>query len=168
MVVSGSLAELARIKEGIRSKRSSSFDRTGGNADFWPVPAGQTRVLAEMKGPGCVKHIWMTTTHEDNALRRLVLRIYWDNEETPSVLCPLGDFFGLGHAHGAYFASLPIQASYLAMNCYFPMPYSRGARITVANDSDKDGFLYFHVDYEDWTSLRTTWRGFMPAGDGSW
>jgi len=144
-----SLSGLARIRNGIRSKRSSSFDRTGGNADFWIVPAGDTRILSDMKGPGCVKHIWTTTTHEENLLRRLVLRMFWDGEETPSVLCPLGDFFGLGHARGTYFSALPMQVSHLAMNCYFPMPYAEGAKVTVTNDSDKDGFLYFHVDYEE-------------------
>jgi hypothetical protein len=118
--------------------------------DFWTVPAGETRVISEMKGAGCIRHIWMTTTHEDNMLRRLVLRMYWDGEETPSVLCPLGDFFGLGHARATYFASLPLQASYLGLNCWFPMPYSEGARITVTNDSDRDGFLYFYIDYQEW------------------
>ena len=136
-----SLAGLSRIRNGIRSKRSSSFDRTGGNADFWVVRAGETQVLSEMKEPGCIKHIWTTATSEENLLRRLVLRMYWDNEATPSVLCPLGDFFGLGHARAAYFSALPIQVSYLAMNCFFPMAYSEGAKISITNDSDRDGFL---------------------------
>jgi hypothetical protein len=146
----GSLSGLAKMRKGISSKRSSSFDRTGGNADYWVVPARQTITLSAMKGSGCIKHIWVTTTHEDNLLRRLVLRMYWDDETTPSVQCPLGDFFGLGHAKSAYFSSLPFQVSYLAMNCYFPMPYSEGAKITITNDSDKDGFMYFHIDYEEW------------------
>jgi hypothetical protein len=111
-------------------------------------------VLGEMSGAGCIKHIWMTTYEDDPNLRvnlrRLVLNMYWDGEVTPSVACPLGDFFGLGHAKPAYFSSLPIQVSYLALNCWFPMPFSKNARVTVTNDSDKATLLYFYIDYQLW------------------
>ncbi|MHB0877221.1 MAG: glycoside hydrolase family 172 protein [Anaerolineae bacterium] len=145
-----SLQDLARLGAGIRSRRWSSFDKTGGNADWWPIAAGQTVLLGETDQPGCVKHIWMTTREDGNNLRRLVVRMYWDGEDTPSVVSPIGDFFGLGHAKGNYFESLPLQASYLALNCWFPMPYGKGARITVTNDSDADSFLYFYVDRQEW------------------
>ena len=150
MIGSASLSGLAVQGKGIKSKRWSSFDKTGGNADMWIVPAGKTITLGEMKGAGCIKHIWMTTTHDDNNLRRLILRIYWDGQDTPSVQCPVGDFFGLGHARGVYFNALPFQVSYLAMNCWFPMPYWHGARVTVTNDTDRDSFLYFYIDYQEW------------------
>ena len=81
--------------------------------------------------------------------RRLVLRMYWDGEETPSVVSPIGNFFGLGHAAPAYFRSLPLQASYLGLNYGFSMPYSTGTRITMTNDSDTDTRLYFYVDYQE-------------------
>jgi len=145
-----SLSHLAKLGSGIKSRRWSSYDKTGGNADNWPIPAGKTVVLGEMEGAGCVKHIWMTTSEDNNNLRRLVLRMYWDGEETPSVLCPIGDFFGLGHAKATYFQSLPLQTFYLGLNCWFPMPYAKGARITVTNDSDADSFLYFYIDYQKW------------------
>jgi hypothetical protein len=144
-----SLGELARLGEGVRSRRHSSFDRTGGNSDNWAIRAGETVTLAEMAKPGSVRHIWMTTPEDGHNLRRLVLRMYWDGEETPSVVSPIGDFFGLGHAAPAYFSSLPLQTSYLGLNCWFPMPYSTGARITVTNDSDTDTRLYFYVDYQE-------------------
>ena len=149
-----SLGNLAKLGSGVSSKRWSSYDRTGGNADYWIIPAGAMLVLGEMKGPGCIKHVWMTTNDRDNNLRRLVLRMYWDGEEIPSVLCPLGDFFGLGHAKATYFESLPLQVSYLGLNCWFPMPYSEGARITITNDSDRDTFLYFYIDYQEWEKPR--------------
>ena len=145
----GRLDDLAVLGTGVRSRRWSSFDRTGGNADSWPIAAGQTVVLGETASPGCIRHIWMTTAEDDSNLRRLVLRMYWDGEDTPSVLCPLGDFFGLGHAKATYYESLPLQASYLGLNCWFPMPFAQGARITVTNDSDTDSFLYFYVDYQE-------------------
>lgn len=150
--MSSGLANLAKLSTGVVTKRLSSFDRTGGNKDSWPVGAGETVNLAEIKSPGCIKHLWMTTSAEDFNLRRLVLRMYWDGEETPSVLCPLGDFFGLGHAQPQYISSLPIQVAYLGMNCYFPMPYAAGAKITITNDSDQDSFIYFYIDYEEWSN----------------
>jgi hypothetical protein len=146
-----SLLNLAKMPSGVRSRRFSSYDTTGGNADFWTIKAGQTATLAEMKGAGCIRHIWMTTGEEDHTLRRLVLRMYWDGEESPSVACPLGDFFGLGHGKANYWQSLPLQAFYLAMNCWFPMPFAKGARVTITNDSDKDVYaLYFYIDYQEW------------------
>ncbi|MDQ1316566.1 MAG: hypothetical protein QG588_213, partial [Candidatus Poribacteria bacterium] len=106
--------------------------------------------LGEMKGAGCIRHIWFTTSDGNSNLRRLVLRMYWDGEETPSVQCPVGDFFGLGHGKANYFQSLPLQASWLGMNCWFPMPYSKGAKITITNDSKDDSFLYFYIDYHQY------------------
>ncbi|HRU04181.1 MAG TPA: DUF2961 domain-containing protein [Candidatus Brocadiia bacterium] len=144
------LGGLAKLGQGVRSRRFSSYDKTGGNADRWFVRKGETLTLADMRGPGCVRHIWVTTGEDDNNLRRLVLRMYWDGEATPSVDCPLGDFFGLGHAKAAYFTSLPLQAFYLGLNCWFPMPFKQSGRITVTNDSDKDSFLYFYVDYQEY------------------
>lgn len=149
-----SLESLSRLRVNVKSKRWSSFDRTGGNADLWFIPAGETVVLGEAAGAGCIKHIWMTTLEDDPNLpfnlRRLILNMYWDGEKTPSVSCPLGDFFGLGHACGAYFSSLPLQASYLGLNCWFPMPYSEGAKITITNDTDITSLLYFYIDYQSW------------------
>ncbi len=153
------LGNLAKLAKGVRSKRWSSYDTSGGNADYWAVPAGSELILGEMKGPGCIRHIWMTTSDRDNNLRRLVLRMYWDDEKTPSVLCPLGDFFGLGHARATYFESLPLQVSYLGLNCWFPMPYAEGAKITITNDADTDSFLYFYIDYQELdTPLQDTAR----------
>jgi hypothetical protein len=65
--------------------------------------------LGETDGAGCVRHIWMTTSEADNNLKRLVLRCYWDGEATPSVMCPVGDLFGLGHGKAIYHQSLPVQ-----------------------------------------------------------
>lgn len=147
-----SLMNLALLGEGVRSHRWSSYDQTGGNADWWVVPAGETIVLGETTGSGCVRHIWMTTRETKHNLRGLVLRIYWDGEETPSVQCPLGDFFGLGHGKATYFQSLPLQAFYLGLNCWFPMPFADGAKITVTNDAPEDSILYFYIDWQAWDS----------------
>jgi hypothetical protein len=144
------LFDLARVGNGIRNKRHSSYDTTGGNKDFWDIKAGETAVLGTMAGAGCIRHIWMTTRENDGNLRGLVLRMYWDGEETPSVQCPVGDFFGLGFGKAAYLDSLPLQTFYLGMSCWFSMPFAKGAKITVTNDMEQDSFLYFYIDYQEW------------------
>ncbi|MFA5859905.1 MAG: glycoside hydrolase family 172 protein [Elusimicrobiota bacterium] len=145
-----SLLNLAKLSDGVKSCRISSYDHTGGNSDRWVIPAGKTLTIAEISGAGCIRHIWMTTSDTDNNLRKLALRMYWDEESSPSVQCPLGDFFGLGHAKAVYFQSLPIQSSYLGMNAWFAMPFEKKAVITVTNDGDKDTILYFYIDYHQW------------------
>ena len=79
---------------GYTAKRSSSYDRTGGNADFVRVAPGETVTLLDEGGPGVVTHLWATiASPEEHHLKKLVIRMYWDGEEAPSVEAPLGDFF---------------------------------------------------------------------------
>jgi hypothetical protein len=105
------LAALPRFRD-YHSKRISSFDRTGGNYDCWDIKAGETRTIAEITGPGCIRHIWMTMWHpQPDHLRRIVLRFYWDGCKEPSVECPIGDFFGLGHAKRKNFVTAVLQMS---------------------------------------------------------
>ena len=111
-----SLRDLPRLRNS-RRRRASSWDRTGGNEDRLTIAPGQTSTLAEISGAGCVNHIWITAANEKmertpdalepDFLRKVLLRMYWDGEEEPSVNVPLGDFFGTGHARTANFASLP-------------------------------------------------------------
>src|ERR1035437_2964397 len=84
---------LSQIKEA-KTGRCSSYDRTGRNSDAWTIEAGETKVLADIRGSGAITHIWMT---QPNHYRECLLKITWDNARSPSVLVPLGDFFGLGH-----------------------------------------------------------------------
>jgi hypothetical protein len=131
-------------------KRVSSFDRTGGNADYRQIGPGQTLTILDVDGPGTLTHIWFTlSSPESGHLKRLVLRMYWDGEATPSVETPLGDFFGLGL--GDYYtweSELLSVAHERALNSFFPMPFQRHARITVANEGKQmvDAF-YFNLDY---------------------
>lgn len=135
-----------------KSRRSSSFDRAGNNSDWWDLQPGQTLTLLDTDKPGCVKHIWMTVGNDDEFPRKLVLRAYWDGEETPSVEVPVGDFFGIGHGIFKDFVSLPLQMSPQdgrGMNCWFPMPFD-SARITLESEGDKKVNVYFYVDYEEY------------------
>jgi hypothetical protein len=144
---------LARLREG-RSRRVSSFDRSGGNDDRIRVEASATCDLAAFLGAGIVRHIWLTLDCADPLIRRnAILRMYWDGELDPSVQSPLGDFFGQGWGEHYPFSSLPLAAAPRdgrALVCYFPMPFARGARITLENQSDQPiHALYFSVDVEE-------------------
>lgn len=130
--------------------RASSADPTGGNADFRTVAPGATYTVLDADGPGTISHIWFTINdREAYHLKRIVLRIYWDGEATPSVETPIGDFFGLGL--GTYYnwqSEMLSVGSIKALNSYFPMPYRRHARITVTNEGKEPiDSLYYNVDY---------------------
>ena len=148
---------LYRLKN-IKSRRASSYDGTGGNKDFKQIEPGQTLTLFDYEGTGIIKHLWITYNSPDPMFRRnAVLRMYWDNEESPSVESPLGDFFGQGWGEKYNFAALPLAAAPgegSALNCYFPMPFRRRARITLENQSElKVEAFFYAVDYEVHASL---------------
>ena len=86
--------------------------------------------LLDTDGPGVVRHIWLTL--EKKYFRSIIIRMYWDNEETPSVAVPLGDFFCNAPVYGGDMQSLAFCVNPdNAMNCYLPMPFRKHARITV-------------------------------------
>lgn len=147
-----SLAGIARLRPGVKRGRLSSYDPAGGNSDWWEFEPGQTRDIANLDGAGCIKHIWMTMWCDDKyQYRKILLRMYWDGEDTPSVETPIGDFFGIGHNLTRNFVSLPLQMSPengRSFNCWFPMPFSENARIEVVNETDAKLNFYFYIDYE--------------------
>ncbi|MFZ0821908.1 MAG: glycoside hydrolase family 172 protein [Candidatus Acidiferrales bacterium] len=142
--------------QNFRALKQSSFDRTGGNQDYWKIPAGQTRAVFEAQGSGVITHVWFTIdARSANHLKELVLRAYWDDSAKPSIEAPIGDFFGLNL--GSYFI---YESAFLAcspgqsLNCYFAMPYRKSARMTVTNEgkADVDAF-YSNIDYRTMASL---------------
>src|SRR5262245_40843742 len=81
---------------GARSKRASSWDRSGRNRDCVVVRPGETVTLMEVSGAGSINHIYMVMGFNPlTDWRDAILRCYWDGETTPSVEVPMGDFFGL-------------------------------------------------------------------------
>jgi hypothetical protein len=130
-------------------KRFSSFDRAGANADWRPIEAGATLVLLDEAGPGMISHIWITiASREPHHLKKLVVRMYWDDEPAPSVESPIGDFFGLGLGEYYLYQSYPLAVGAdKALNSFFPMPFQRKARVTVTNEGEQrvDNF-YFNID----------------------
>ncbi len=132
-------------------KRFSSFDRSGGNNDFRTIAPGETLNLLDESGPATITHIWFTISDDEAYhLKKLVLRMYWDGESTPSVETPLGDFFGLGLGEYYNFQSAPLAvAPNKGLNSFFPMPFQKHARITVTNmGRDKVDAFYFNIDFQ--------------------
>lgn len=118
------------------------------------VRAHETVTLAQIEGTGIIRHIWMTVTDKVSernryVLRDLVLRMYWDDEETPSVESPLGDFFCCGFGETYQVSSLPIVVNPTrGFNSYFSMPFRKGAKITLENQCDEDIPAFFYqIDY---------------------
>lgn len=157
---SNDLFSLATIKKGIRSKRISSYDTTGGNNDrFESIKPGEKRTLFDVRGAGVINHIWITIAPDPGTLKRddLVIRMYWDGNSEPSVHSPLGSFFGQGWNEWYTFQSQPLVAApgdAKALVSYFAMPFERGARIEIENQSDRniDAF-YYYVDYYEMDKL---------------
>ncbi len=147
------LSELPFLRD-YESRRISSYDRSGGNADFWRIQPGERRILAEIDGPGCIKHIWMTLgIKREDFCRRIVLRIYWEQHHDPSVQCPIGDFFGMGHGMRKNFITMPLQMSPQdgkGFNSWWPMPFKDRAIIEIENQGELPYAHYFYVDYESY------------------
>jgi hypothetical protein len=136
-------------------KRASSYDRTGGNNDFRPLDAGQTLTLLDADGPGEVSHVWITiASREQYHLKKIVLRMYWDGETTPSVEAPVGDFFGLGLGDYFLYQSIPLAVGAdKALNSFFPMPFQKHARVTLTNEGqERAGAIYWNIDYRAYRS----------------
>jgi hypothetical protein len=143
------ILSLSRLRS-YKARRSSSWDRSGGNGDARPVGPGESLTLLDVTGAGIVTHVWFTIASSDpHHLKNLVLRAWWDGESAPSVEAPIGDFFGLGL--GEYFtyrSALLTVAPVKALNAYFEMPFANAAKITVTNEGKvRTDALYFAIDY---------------------
>jgi hypothetical protein len=129
------------------------------------LPGHQTVTITAIKGPGVIKHIWVTVNPK--AYRDWVLRFYWDDETSPSVEVPLGDFFAEGHGERYNVNSLMVAVNPSGgFNSYWPMPFRRSAKITIENQSRKLSAAFF-------IRSATLWKMFLPprltstqSGDG--
>lgn len=151
-----SLSNIYLPKKGIR-KRASSYDRTGGNDDRIYIQSGERRTIFDVHCSGMIEHIWFTQMNlgdiiEKNAFRKVYLEFFWEDSKYPSVQVPLGDFFGMGHGICHNFVSEPLQMSPQdgrALNCWWPMPFKKAARIDVINECETVLMLYYYIDYEE-------------------
>ena len=114
---------------------------------FIAVPAKGIVTLGEISGSGAIQQIWMTPAPLDKT-RFNILRFYWDGEKTPSVEVPLGDFFACGWGKYCQINSMPVCVNPgSAFNCYWVMPFHKGAKVTLENLDDKPMRLYYQINY---------------------
>ena len=111
------------------------------------VAPGETLLLGDIEGAGAIQQIWITPANV--RWRDLILRIYWDGQDQPSVEAPLGDFFACGWGRYAQVSSLAVCVNPgRAFNCYWEMPFRRRARLTLENrDPDSEAIIYWQINY---------------------
>ena len=139
--------------QNYKSMKQSSWDRKGGNYDAWPIAAGATREVFAADGPGVITHLWFTfllpRNRRGDAMKTIVLRIYWDGNEKPSVETPIGDFFCMNTGEWFQYSSEFLNVASRGMNCYFAMPFKKSARITITNEADGPmEYFYSNIDYK--------------------
>jgi hypothetical protein len=156
MATEGTGAECARDL-GVGWKISPSVE----------IEPGTVFTMAEITGPGAIQHIWLTCFPA--SWRHMILRIYWDGEEQPSVEVPIGDFFANGWCERSNVNSLPVAVNPAGgMNSYWVMPFRKSAKITVENRMPEKVVLYYQVDYtltevpSDAAYFHAQWRRSNP------
>lgn len=116
---------------------------------FIRIEPGETAEIADIEGPGAIQSMWITPT---GPYRHTILRFYWDDEETPSVECPIGDFFASAFTSFERFKQLNSLAVCVnpgsAFNCYWQMPFRKKCRITVENIGFERMTLYYQINYQ--------------------
>ncbi len=172
----------AENPDGARGRGDLATDGTGAQAarDLGPgwkvspsirIAAGERVTLADIAGPGALQHIWFAVSH--GSWRQMVLRFYWDGEETPSIEVPFGDFFCNGWNVHCTISSLAIAVNPIAgFNSYWQMPFRRHARVTLENISEETFTCYYQITWtetdiaEDAAYLHAQWRRSNPLPYG--
>ncbi|MBK1876109.1 glycoside hydrolase family 172 protein [Pelagicoccus mobilis] len=119
------------------------------------IEAGEVLEIASIEGPGAIQHIWMTPTGTN---RCTILRVYWDGQDTPSIECPIGDFFASAYtvnwgdeSRDPVFAQVTSSAVCVnpgnAFNCYWEMPFRESCRVTIENLDGESMNLFYQIDY---------------------
>ncbi|WP_138379568.1 glycoside hydrolase family 172 protein [Luteithermobacter gelatinilyticus] len=119
---------------------------------------GESLILADIEGPGIIRHIWLTTHPKLALLRGVLLRFYWDGQKHPSIEAPIGDFFGFAHGQTPPFeTAVHSVGEKNGMNIWLPMPFLTRARVEIVNESETRMPLFFQIDYTlgDKISTRT-------------
>jgi len=134
-----------RDVEGISAERAEKLGPGWKINPAVMIQPGQTFDMADITGPGSIQHVWMTP---GGHWRFLILRIYWDDQDVPSVECPVGDFFAAGWGHYWPLSSLAVCVNPgSALNCYWPMPFRQRCRMTLENIAAEEVVVYYQVDY---------------------
>jgi hypothetical protein len=121
---------------------------------------GETVVLADLEGPGVIRHIWFTIpTMRPERMRAQVFEVRYDGKDEPSISAPILDLFGLPHGRPKDFTSAVLTAQEgRGFNSYLPMPFRDRIHVTYTNHADRPVTLYYQLDY--------TLQPQLPAGLG--
>jgi len=166
-VVAQGVPDLYRITDGITRSRVEFHGIS--------IPKGGEQVLGDFKGPGKVTYFYITDDTRGNWYQGLVLKVFWDDEVTPSIQAPLSDFFGAIAGQTMDYQSALMQINHACYMCYLPMPFSTRARFVLANDGDRDysQAVAYGIDYEtvpareaEKSRLHCVWRRSNPVKDG--
>lgn len=125
--------------------------RTTRRPTFGP---GETAVLFDGEGPGCISHWWITYSLKRGNDPRdpahdLQLKIYYDGESEPAVDLPLAKCFGILFDHDIYEvdnAAIKILPKN-AFNSYLPIPF-RALRMEIENRSNRNSVAWFMADWQ--------------------
>jgi hypothetical protein len=125
--------------ESLRFSEPAKFLGEGWKVNpFISLKRDTMAVLADINGPGCINQLWITS--DLLCFNDLVLRIYWDGEETPSVETPLGSFYAMGHDFEPHTvnSAMVVVAPHRALCSYWQMPFRKNAKITLFNEGAAD------------------------------
>jgi len=174
----GNLGALTLRQDHEAHRASSSAEDLASNGDAVSIAPGKSITLLDADGPGVIAHFWNTIAAFDPFHgRSVVFRIYYDGNEKPSVVAPLGDFFGVGHGAEKSFTSAPVAVSShgLARTCYWQIPFRKHIKVTVSNESPTYPVASFYY-YLNWHKVETLpkqtvyfhaqYRQSMPAAPG--
>jgi len=118
-------------------------------APFREIEAGERIVLADIAGPGTIRHVWLTIPPAPpERMRGVRLEVFYDGLEEPSISVPLVDFFGspLGRPVPLVTALSAIQEG-RGFNSWHPMPFEKRLRFELVNESGGRQILYYQIDY---------------------
>ena len=133
---------------GEGGKASSNLGAGRKGAPAKTIKPGETVQMCDIQGSGTIRHIWVTCNHDPAALRSFVLRVWWDEQEHPSIECPVGDFFGMAHGKVMpYFSAVHSVGPTAGMNIWLPMPFNKRVRMTFTNEGTQATPLFYQIDY---------------------
>jgi hypothetical protein len=113
------------------------------------IAPGERVVLADIGGPGTIRHVWMTfLPAPPETMRALFVEVFYDGSDEPSVAVPCLDFFALAHGRPVpYQSALTSAQEGRGFNSYVPMPFEEQVRVEIVNGASTGTTLYYQIDY---------------------
>ncbi|HCK10688.1 MAG: hypothetical protein CME21_10125 [Gemmatimonadetes bacterium] len=175
-------------KQHHTAHREASWSRDGYNRDWRIIQPSEKLTLADLEGPGAITHLWFAIDNDHKVTdprfpRKVILRMYWDDNLEPAVEAPVGDFFGVGHGRVANYRSALFDMSINpnedrgAFNCWITMPFAKNAKLELENTCETVVRIFYYVDYQRWSDFpedtlyfHSSWRSercqAVPLSDG--